>query len=387
MIKRELILPKKPDESYFLWGSRQAGKSFLLKVTYPNAKYINLLDTDEYIKYNEKPYLLRQELLGENKKGIFVIIDEIQKVPLLLDEVHNLIENHNYKFALCGSSARKVRKSGVNLLGGRAVSYELYGFSACELKEKFNLKRTLNHGYLPRHYLSNNPQKLISSYINNYLKEEIKEEGLVRKIPSFSEFLFNAALSDTELVNFANISRECGVSLPAVKEYFQILVDTLLGKFLPSYRKKPKRRVIQAPKFYFFDVGIVNFLTKRYNLELGSELFGKAFENWVFHELNSYNSYKEKYLDFSYWRLASGIEVDFIVNNMEYAIEVKAKSKITDNDLKGLREVIKDHKNIKQRYIISLEEKDRLLDDGILVLSFQSFIKKLWGGDLFVKTT
>lgn len=387
MIKRELILPKKPDESYFLWGPRQAGKSFLLKVTYPNAKYINLLDTDEYIKYNEKPYLLRQELLGENKKGIFVIIDEIQKVPLLLDEVHNLIENHNYKFALCGSSARKVRKSGVNLLGGRAVSYELYGFSACELKEKFNLKRTLNHGYLPRHYLSNNPQKLISSYINNYLKEEIKEEGLVRKIPSFSEFLFNAALSDTELVNFANISRECGVSLPAVKEYFQILVDTLLGKFLPSYRKKPKRRVIQAPKFYFFDVGIVNFLTKRYNLELGSELFGKAFENWVFHELNSYNSYKEKYLDFSYWRLASGIEVDFIVNNMEYAIEVKAKSKITDNDLKGLREVIKDHKNIKQRYIISLEEKDRLLDDGILVLSFQSFIKKLWGGDLFVKTT
>lgn len=383
MIKRELVLPKNPKESYFLWGPRQVGKSSLLKSYYPNAKYINLLDTDEFIKYDEKPYLLRQELLAENKKGIFVIIDEIQKVPLLLDEVHNLIENHNYTFALCGSSARKVRKKGVNLLGGRAVGYELYGFSAKELSNKFDLKKIINHGYLPRHYLANNPRKLINSYINNYLKEEIKEEGLVRKIPSFSEFLFNAALSDTELTNYANISRECGVSLPAVKEYFQILVDTLLGRFLPSYRKRPKRRVIQSPKFYFFDVGIVNFLTKRNNLEPGSELFGKAFENWVFHELNSYNSYKERYLDFSYWRLASGIEVDFIVSDMEYAIEVKAKSKVTNNDLKGLREVIKDHRNIKKRYVISLEEKDRLLDDGILILSYKSFIKKLWGGELF----
>ena len=383
MIKRELNLPKKPNKSYFLWGPRQAGKSSLLKSLYPKAIYINLLDTDEFIKYNEKPYLLRHELLAQNEKGTFVIIDEIQKVPLLLDEVHNLIENYNYKFALCGSSARKVRKAGVNLLGGRAVRYELYGFSAQELKDRFNLLTIINHGYIPNHYLSKEPKKLINSYINNYLKEEIKEEGLVRKISSFSEFLFNAALSDTELINYANISRECGVSLPAVKEYFQILVDTLLGRFLPAFRKRPKRRVIQSPKFYFFDVGIVNFLTKRNNLEPGSELFGKAFENWVFHELNSYNSYKEKYLDFSYWRLASGTEVDFIVNNMEYALEVKAKGKITDNDLKGLREIIKDHKNIKQRYLISLVEKDRLLDDGILILSYQSFIKKLWSGELF----
>ena len=383
MLKRELYLPQKPNKSYFLWGPRQVGKSSLLKFLYPKATYINLLDTDEFMKYNEKPYLLRQELLAQNKKGIFVIIDEIQKVPLLLDEVHNLIENHNYKFALCGSSARKVRKAGVNLLGGRAVRYELYGFSAQELKDKFNLLKIINHGYIPNHYLSKEPKKLINSYINNYLKEEIKEEGLVRKIPSFSEFLFNAALSDTELINYANISRECSVSLPAVKEYFQILVDTLLGRFLPAFRKRPKRRVIQSPKFYFFDVGIVNFLTKRNNLEPGSELFGKAFENWVFHELNSYNSYKEKYLDFSYWRLASGTEVDFIVNNMEYAIEVKAKRKITDNDLKGLREIIKDHKNIKQRYLISLVEQDRLLDEGILILSYQSFIKKLWSEELF----
>lgn len=383
MIPRELKLPKNPNKSYFLWGPRQVGKSSLLKHLYPKAIYINLLDTDEFIKYNEKPYLIRHELLAQNKKGAFVIIDEIQKVPLLLDEVHNLIENHGYTFALCGSSARKVRKAGVNLLGGRAVSYELYGFSAQELKDKFNILKIINNGYIPNHYLSNEPKKLINSYINNYLKEEIKEEGLVRKIPSFSEFLFNAALSDTELINCANISRECSVSLPAVKEYFQILVDTLLGRFLSAFKKRPKRRVIQSPKFYFFDVGLVNFLAKRNNLEPGSELFGKAFENWVFHELNSYNSYKERFLDFSYWRLASGIEVDFIIGNMEYVIEVKAKRKITDNDLKGLREIIKDHKSIKQRYLISLEEKDRLLDDGILILSYQSFIKKLWGNGLF----
>lgn len=345
-----------------------------------------MLDTEEYLKYLEKPWTLREELTSIKKDKQLkmpVVIDEIQRVPLLLNEVHLMIENMNIVFALCGSSARKVRRGQANLLGGRALRNELYGFSAAELKDKFNLLKMLNSGYLPNIYLNNNSYAALEAYVRDYLKEEIANEGLVRNLPAFSNFLSIAALSDTELVNYANISRECGVSLNTVKEYFQILEDTLLGKFLPSYIKRPKRRVIQAPKFYFFDVGVVNFLTKRKSLEPQSELFGKAFENYIFHELNVINSYKKKYWDFSYWRLASGIEVDFIINFMDYAIEAKASSNIHDGHLRGLREIIKDHPKIKKRVVVSLVKKDRLTNDGIHILGIESFINKLWNSNFF----
>lgn len=384
MQERLLKLPKEPKESFFLWGPRQAGKSTLLKATYPQARYLDFLKNEECIKYLERPQQLREELLSLNKKEITnpVIIDEVQKVPAILDEVHWLIENLRVNFALCGSSARKLKRGKANLLGGRAIRYEMYGFSAYELQKDFNLTTMLNKGYLPRHYLSSNINELLDSYVKDYLKEEIAEEGLSRNLPAFSNFLYSAALSDTEIVNFSNIARDCGVSSPTVKEYFQILVDTLIAKFLPAYIRRPKRRVIQAPKFYFFDVGIVNYLTKRNNIEPKSELFGKAFENWVFHELNVYNSYNKKYFDFSYWKLVSGTEVDFIVNDMEYAIEAKASEKITDNHLKGLRELIKDHKSIKKRIIVCLEKEKRLTSDKIYIYPYQKFINELWSGDL-----
>ena len=384
MQERLLKLPKELKESFFLWGPRQAGKSTLLKATYPGAKYLDFLKNEECIKYLERPQQLREELIALNKKEITnpVVIDEVQKVPAILDEIHWLIENLRVKFALCGSSARKLKRGKANLLGGRAVRYEMYGLSAYELQKDFNLTTMLNKGYLPRHYLSTNTKQLVDSYVEDYLKEEIADEGLSRNLPAFSSFLYSAALSDTEIVNFSNIARDCGVSSPTVKEHFQILVDTLIAKFLPAYIRRPKRRVIQAPKFYFFDVGIVNYLTKRNNIEPKSELFGKAFENWVFHELNVYNSYNEKYYDFSYWKLASGIEVDFIVNDMQYAIEAKASEKITDNHLKGLRELIKDHKSIKKRIVISLEKEKRLTSDKIYIYPYQKFISELWSGIL-----
>lgn len=387
-IKRLLKLPNDPKESFFLWGPRQTGKSFLLKELYPDSFYVDLLKTSEYLKYLEQPWLLREELQSiiKSKKSKLnkpVVIDEVQRVPLLLDEVHWLIENEKLVFVLCGSSARKVKHSRANLLGGRALRYELHGLSAQELKGKFNLLKLLNTGYIPRHYLSESSNVRLEAYVQNYLKEEIANEALVRNIPAFSNFLSIASLSDTELVNYVNIARECGVSANTVKEYFQILEDTLLGKFLPSYTKRPKRRVIQAPKFYFFDVGIVNFLAKRKSLEPGAELFGKAFENWVFHELSTYNSYKKKFWDLSYWRLASGIEIDFVINDMEYVVEAKASSKIHDGHFKGIREVIIDHPRIKKRVIVSLIETNRLTADGIHIIGAKSFINKLWSNELF----
>jgi predicted AAA+ superfamily ATPase len=211
----------------------------------------------------------------------------------------------------------------------------------------------------------------------------IAAEGYVRNLPAFSNFLNSASLSDGEMVNFSTIARDCGVSSPVVKEYFQILVDTLLGNFLPAHVRRPKRRVIQAPKFYFFDVGIVNMLAKRGTLNPGGELFGKAFENWLFHELCAYREYSEKFYDLSYWRLTTGAEVDFIINDMEYAIEAKATANITSDHLHGLRQLAQDHPKVKRRIIVSLDKRPRKTEDGIEILPYGEFIELLWSGNSF----
>jgi predicted AAA+ superfamily ATPase len=382
MIKRKLSLPPPGEETFFLWGPRQTGKSTLLRAAYPDAVWIDLLKAEEFRRYLDRPELLRQELLTE-KSPSFAVIDEVQKLPALLDEVHWLHENHQVHFALCGSSARKVRRGHANLLGGRAIRYEMFGFVAAELAPDFDLNRLLNHGYLPRIYLSPQPRRLLNAYVANYLKEEIAAEGLVRNLPLFSDFLNLAALSDTEQVNFSTIARDCGVSGQTVKEYFQILEDTLLGRWLPSFRKRPKRRVTASAKFYFSDVGVVNFLAKRGTLQQGGELFGKAFENWCFHELNAYNQYTEAFADFFYWRLAGGTEVDFIVNDMELAIEAKATTKVTQKHLKGLRTLPVDHPDVQRRLVVCCESKYRATEDGIEIMPAKKFIELLWQGELF----
>ena len=382
MFTRIIPLPARPSETFFLWGPRQSGKSTVLKKLYPQALWIDLLKTDEYLHYFKYPHALREELLSGDKKTDLVIIDEVQKVPLLLDEVHWLIENTGIIFGMCGSSARKVKRGQANLLGGRALRYEMHGLVSSELGGDFDLVRLLNHGYLPPHYVSKNPQAKLRSYVNDYLKEEIAEESLVRNLPVFSEFLNIAALSDTEKINMANIARECNISKPTVKEYFQILVDTNLGRFLPVYSKRPKRRISHAFKFYFSDVGVVNHLARRGHVEPGSELFGKAFENWVFHELLTYSHYKEKFADIYYWGISSGAEVDFVINNMECAIEVKSSAHVVGHHLKGLAEIKKDYP-VKRRIVVSLEKKSRLTKEGIEIFSVDRFISELWNGKLF----
>ena len=383
-IPRSLQLPAAGTETFFLWGPRQTGKSTLLRHVYPDAWWIDLLKADQYRRYLQQPELLRQELANEDPlHRRQIVIDEVQKVPALLDEVHWLFENRGFQFALCGSSARKVKRGAANLLGGRAVRYELHGLTGAELDRQFDLDRLLNHGYLPRIYASDRPRRLLDAYVGDYLKEEVAAEGLVRNLTVFSQFLNVASLSDTEIVNFSNIARDCGVSGHTVKSYFGILEDTLLGRWLPAYRRRPKRRVIAAAKFYLADVGVVNRLARRGELLRGSELYGKAFENWVFHELAAYNAYHDADATLAYWRLASGIEVDFIVNDMQIALEAKASERITDHHLKGLRHLAADHSRVGRRVTVGLEAKARQTEDGIEILPAATFVRRLWRGDLF----
>jgi predicted AAA+ superfamily ATPase len=381
MIRRALALPRRPEESFFLWGPRQTGKTSLLRESYPDATWIDLLRTDDVIRYASRPAFLREELLAR-PRGSLVVIDEVQKVPALLDEVHWLIENRGLVFALCGSSARKVRRGHANLLGGRAIRYELSGLVSAELASDFDLVRALNHGFLPRHYLADQAARRLRSYVDDYLKEEILAEGLVRNLPPFAAFLAAAALADAEMVSFATLARDCGVSAPTARGYFEILTDTLVGRFLPSYTRRPKRRVIQAPKFYFADVGVVNVLARRGRLESGSELFGKAFENWVFHELCAYRAYHGFAFDLAYWRLASGAEVDFVTDDLRCAIEAKATTRVHADHLKGLRELRRDQPRIDVRIIVSLEPRSRRTEDGIDVLPATEFTRRLWTGAL-----
>jgi predicted AAA+ superfamily ATPase len=381
MFKRALPLPSRPTDSFFLWGPRQTGKSTLLRGLYPDAFWLDLLKTDDLVRYTQRPSLLREELEAEPTRRL-VVVDEIQKVPGLLDEIHWLIENRSRVFAMSGSSARKVRRSHANLLGGRAVRYELFGLTSEEIGRGFDLVRALNHGLLPRHYLADAPGRYLRAYVQDYLKEEILQEGLSRNLPAFSTFLSTAALSDAELISYTSIARECGVSSPAVKDWFEILVDTLLGSYLPAYTKRPKRRVIGAPKFYFADVGVVNVLAKRGRIEPGSPLFGKAFESWVHHELRAYSQYRERFFDLSHWRLASGIEVDFIVDDMAGAIEAKGTGRVRSDELNGLRQLVVDHGRIKRRCVVCLEPRARVTEDGIEVLPWKTFRDRLWAGEL-----
>ena len=384
MFTRKLHLPAPATETFFLWGPRQAGKTTLLKEHYRDCRWVDLLKADQFRRYVVNPEFLRQEIEAERGDGdpTQVVIDEIQKVPALLDEVHWLMENRNIQFALCGSSARKVRRGAANLLGGRAVRYQLHGLTAAEIGPGFDLDRLLNHGYLPRIFDAHRPGKLLDAYIADYLKEEIAAEGLVRNLPAFSGFLDAAALSDGELINFSNIGTDCGVSGRTARAHFEILQDTLLGRWLPAYRKRPKRRVVGAPKFYLSDVGVVNRLARRGTLSRGSDAYGRAFENWVFHELSAYLDYADDSDDLSYWRLAGGTEVDFIVGDMRLAVEAKATGRIVARHLKGLRSLAADHPNVGGRVVVCLEDRPRRTEDGIDILPVGVFVTRLWDGDL-----
>jgi predicted AAA+ superfamily ATPase len=384
MQKRILSFDHPESESCFLWGPRQSGKTTLLGQVFPEAKRYDLLLAEEYRRLLANPAIVREECLAEmarsGGKPPLVIIDEIQKLPELLDECHWLIVNKGVRFILCGSSARKLKRQHGNLLGGRALRYELHPFVTPELEE-FDLPRALNHGLLPRHYLMASPGRALQAYVGDYLKEEIQAEALTRNVPAFSRFLEVAALSNGEMINYTNIAAETGVSAPTVKEYFQILEDTLIGTRLPAFRKRAKRRTIQAPRFYFFDVGVVAALTRRGKVEPGSELFGRAFEHFIHMEILAHSHYSKLFYPLTYWRTTSGFEVDFVLGDHEVAVEVKSTESARNSHLKGLRAFRESHM-AKRNILVSRDPNPRLTEDGIEILPWTHFLDRLWSNDL-----
>lgn len=379
MYKRKQVLAGRGKESCFLWGARQTGKSTLLKELFPDSPRYDLLLSDEYGRLRARPARLREELLAEPPGGTPVVIDEVQKIPELLDEAQWLIVNRRVQFILCGSSARKLKRSGANLLGGRALRFELAPLVYPEIPD-FDLWRALNNGLLPRHYSAENPLGLMEAYVGDYLREEIAAEALTRNIPAFSRFLESAAFSNGEILNYQNIASECGVSAPTVKQYFSILEDTLIARSVPSFQKRPKRRVIQAQRFYFFDVGLANFLLKRSSILPRSENFGRAFEHFIYQELSAHSRYSGLHYPIAYWRTASQLEVDFILGDHQVAVEIKGTEQVVPHHLKGLKAFREEYKT-KHSIVVSLDAKPRLVD-GILILPWETFLKRLWAGEI-----
>lgn len=375
MYKRLLHIGDVKKNSYFLWGPRQTGKSTLLHQRFPKAVYYDLLLADEFERLNRDPTIMRSELLANSDIEYPIIIDEVQLVPSLLGEVQWLITNHKMSFILCGSSPRKLKRTGANLLGGRALWLEMFPLVYPEIDD-FNLLRALNHGLIPTHYLSTEPSLSIQAYIGTYLKEEIAAEAAVRNLPAFGRFLEIAAFSNGSIPVYKNIAQDCGVSAPTIKEYFQILTDTLIGRFLPAYQKRPKRRIYQSPKFYFFDLGIANYFLKRGMINIGSESFGNALEHFIFQELVAYNHYSNRDIPIAYWRTTSQIEVDFILGDHEAAVEVKATKEAKPQHTKGLQAFGEEY-TVKKKIIVSMDKHPRKLGD-ILIIPWDEFLKRLW---------
>lgn len=366
------------EDSVFLWGARQVGKSTLVKNIYPNARIYDLLKSDEYTRLLRRPQLLREELLPLGEETL-VVIDEIQKIPQLLDEVHWLIVNRGIRFILCGSSARKLKRIGTNLLGGRAMSVKLYPLVSAEIPD-FDLVRGINHGMLPRHYLATNPKKRLEAYIGTYLKEEIQDEAVVRQLAAFNRFLDMAAQCNGEIINYKNIAQDCGVSAVTIKEYFAILQQTLIGYMLPAFTTSKKRRAITAPKFYYFDVGVANHLLHRSNLQQGSVDFGHAFEHLMIQELMAYLSYSESDEQLSYWRTSSGYEVDAVIGEGRVAIEFKSAEEVQSKHTKGLKAFSEEYANARL-IVVSMDVNPRMLN-GVEILPAMDFLKLLWEGKI-----
>ena len=378
MFARKLLMQYAENESIFLFGARQTGKTTLVKEIFPDARYYDLLKSDVFERLFRAPWLFREEL-DLCSPDELVIVDEIQKIPQLLDEVHWLIHNRRLRFLLCGSSARKLKRCGANLLGGRAIKEVLYPLVSAEIPD-FDIIKAVNYGLLPQHYLSSNPRKKLQAYVGNYLQQEIQEEAQLRNLRTFARFLDVAALTSGEMVNFTNIAGDCGISSPTVREYFSILEETMFGYFVPSFVKTVKRRVIQAPKFYLFDVGVANYLTKRKSLQSGSLDFGKAFEHLIIHELTAYLSYCFSEHTLSYWRTTNGYEVDAVLGDAQVAIEIKSCEEVQSRHLIGLKAFSEEHPQARL-IVVSLDPNPRRMN-GVEIYPVAEFLKKLWNGEI-----
>lgn len=378
MIDRFFRMKDAEEESVFFFGARQTGKTTLLKQLFPDARYYDLLKSEEFERLIRRPQLLREELKGF-PQGSLVIIDEIQKIPSLLDEVHWLMVNCDLRFVLTGSSARKLRRSGANLLGGRALVNNFYPLVSAEIPD-FDIERAVNNGMLPRHYLVADATKRLTGYVGLYLQTEIVEEAVVRNLPSFNRFLEVAALTSGEILVYTNVAADCGVSSATVKSYFDILTDTLFGYVIPAYTKVVKRRLVQSPKFYMFDVGVANYLMRRSHLRQGSPEYGHAFEHLIMQELVAWLGYQGRQRELSYWRTKDGVEIDAVLGDAAVGIEIKSTTEIKDNQLKGLRSFGQDYP--QARLIAVTHDLYRRWKDNIEIIPVKEFLADLWVGKI-----
>lgn len=374
MLERIFQISKELEGSIFLFGGRQTGKTTILRQQFPDTTYFDLLDTNVRRRLQQRPVLL-YETLKDKPTGTLVIIDEIPEVPELLNEVHRLIVERQLVFILCGSSARKLKRKGHNTLGGRALPVYLYPLVSAEIPD-FDIDRAVNYGTIPPHYLARNPWRLLAAYIDVYLKEEIKEEALVRNLDAFQRFLEVAALTDGEIINNNNIAQECGVHATTVSSYFDILEDTLIGYRIPAYTKVMKRRLVQAPRFYYFDVGVTNYLLHRKELIRGGADYGHAFEHLVVQELVAYMHYRHCEEKLSYWRTYTGVEVDIIVGDARIAIEIKSTEEVQNRHIKNLKAFAEEHPDSKLM-IVSLDVFTRQMGK-IECIYVMDFFHRLW---------
>lgn len=356
MINRQINLPK--EHSFFLFGPRQTGKTTLLKALFnPSTTFTyDLLNTDEFLRLSARPSLFREDVLTRDPKITHIIIDEIQRIPLLLSEIHAIMETgESPVFILTGSSARKLKRRHADMLAGRALTYKLFPFTCREMGESFSLSKTLLFGSLPGIIFENSPEIIrerLRAYVDTYLKEEIEIEAQIRNLDRFVRFLTIAAHTNGRLINYSNIARDTGTSYQTVKSYFHILEDTLMGDFLYPYLKSPRKRLSQQPKFYFFDPGVVRALTRKLNVPLEPQTpdYGDAFEHFVILETMRENAYRRWDLGFSFYRTESGAEVDLIIEMPKggiLAVEIKSRDTIESADLKGLKSFASIHQSAR----------------------------------------
>ena len=384
MYARQLKIDLPPGQSAFFWGARKTGKSTLLQQQFPGSIRFDLLDTRLMLDFTRAPWTLGERIRAYEsaRRELPILIDEVQKAPALLDEVHRLIETERLSFVLCGSSARKLKRGSANLLGGRAWRFALHPLSWREIPN-FDLLKAVNRGLVPEHYDSPHHRRALAGYVDDYLKEEVFDEGLTRNAPAFSRFFEALAFCHGELLNHSNIARDCGVSSKTVKEYFQILVDTLLGVLVEPFSRRRSRSVItSAPKFYLFDVGVANHIAGRRIERVGGPDFGRALEHFVLMELLAYRSYREHDFPIRFWRTRSGLECDFILGrDGDVALEVKGASRVRPADFRGLRAFVEEHRP-RTAIVVCNEDAVRRTKDGIWILPWERFLERLWGDEV-----
>ena len=379
MYERIFDIENQLDEAMFLFGARQVGKSTLLQDRFKDAVYYDLLIPSIRKSFKRNPDLLR-EALSSKPEGTLVIVDEIQKVPELLDLVHWLMVNRGLRFILSGSSARKLKKSGANTLGGRAQPRTLFPLVWKEVTD-FQIDRAVQNGMIPRHYLVEDATDRLEAYVKVYLDEEIRDEAAVQDVDVFERFMEVAAISDGEMLNYSNIASDCGVSAKTVKSYYQILYDTLLGYEIPAYRKVIKRPVVQAPKFYYFDVGLANYLMGRYSLKRGTDDYGHAFEHFVMQEIIAYRGYFRRREEISYWHTYNDQEVDAVIGDAKVAIKIKSSEQVKTSHKKGLKAFKEEHPEC--RLILVSHDPITRVSGDVELINISDFLRMLWNGEIF----